>query len=81
MAGVLAARGRGYLARTRIIVFLNKCLQRKSFSLRFKTLFITQSDSSLLLFTIYHKFSEIPVGMQMVNVFLVRPTGKFPATN
>ena len=75
MAGVLAARGRSYLARTRIIVFLNKCLQRKSFSLRFK------SNSSLRLFTIYHKFSEIPVGMQMVNVFLVRPTGKFPGTN
>ena len=81
MAGVLAARGRSYLARTRIIVFLNKCLQRKSFSLQFKTLFITQSDSSLRLFTIYHKFSEIPVGMHMLNVFLVRPTGKFPGTN
>ena len=36
MAGVLGARGRSYLARARLIVFLNKCLQRKSFSLRFK---------------------------------------------
>ena len=34
--------------------------------------------SSLWLFTIYHKFPEIPVGMSMVNVFLVRFTGKFP---
>ena len=33
---------------------------------------------NLGLLTIYHKFPEIPVGMLMVNVFLVRPTGKFP---
>ena len=33
---------------------------------------------SLWLFTIYHNFLEIPVGMLMVNVFLVRPTRRSP---
>ena len=38
----------------------------------------TRRSETFWLFTIYHKFLEIPVGMYMVNDFLVRPTGKFP---